>query len=47
MTGGQSVYFKDLVWKANFDDQFTLPYEYDTLQLKRFTNGNILHYVCY
>ena len=30
-----------------FDDQFTLLYEYDTLQLMHFINGNILHCVCY
>ena len=29
------------------DDQFALLYESDTLQLMCFTNGNILHCVCY
>ena len=47
MTGGQSVYFKKIVSKANFDDKFTLLYESDTLQLMHFTNGNIKHCVCY
>ena len=28
-----------------FDDQFTLLYESDTLQLMHFTNGNMLHCV--
>ena len=46
MTSGRSVYFENLE-KANFDDQFTLLYESDTLQLMHFGNGNILHCVCY
>ena len=41
MTSGRSVYFENLVQKANFDDQFTLLYEFDTLPLMHFTNGNI------
>ena len=39
MTSGRSVYFENLE-KANFDDQFTLLYESDTLQLMHFGNTN-------